>query len=126
MFGRQVVKNNSSNGRKIIFIGNGGSSSIASHQVTDFCKNGGMRAIAFYKKAFGAKAVICMQQNGKVGHAELTIGDSKIMLSDGILIDMMLSEAADDRHANNRPVITTPRISGPMQYARNKVSNRHA
>lgn len=42
-----LVKNNSSNGRKIIFIGNGGSSSIASHQVTDFCKNGGMRAIAF-------------------------------------------------------------------------------
>lgn len=42
-----------------------------------------MNAIEFYKKAFGAKVVMCMQKNGgKVGHAELQIGDSKIMLAD--------------------------------------------
>ena len=34
-------------GRKIIFIGNGASASIASHMSTDFWKNGGMRAVAF-------------------------------------------------------------------------------
>jgi D-sedoheptulose 7-phosphate isomerase len=34
-------------GRKVIFIGNGGSAAIASHQAVDFWKNGGMRAIAF-------------------------------------------------------------------------------
>ena len=34
-------------GRKIIFIGNGASASIASHMSTDFWKNGSMRAIAF-------------------------------------------------------------------------------
>ena len=34
-------------GRKIIFIGNGASASIASHMSTDYWKNGGMRAIAF-------------------------------------------------------------------------------
>ena len=34
-------------GNKLIFIGNGASASIASHQSTDFWKNGGMRAIAF-------------------------------------------------------------------------------
>ena len=34
-------------GHKIIFIGNGGSSAIASHMATDFSKNGGIRAIAF-------------------------------------------------------------------------------
>lgn len=34
-------------GRKIIFIGNGGSSAIASHMAVDFSKNGGLRAIAF-------------------------------------------------------------------------------
>ena len=46
--------------------------------------NGGMKAIEFYKKAFGAKAVVCTEQaGGRVGHCELTIGDSKIMLSDG-------------------------------------------
>jgi D-sedoheptulose 7-phosphate isomerase len=33
--------------RKLIFIGNGASASIASHQATDYWKNGGIRAIAF-------------------------------------------------------------------------------
>ena len=40
-------------------------------------------AIDFYKKAFGAKERIRMDApDGKVGHAELQIGDSLIMLSD--------------------------------------------
>lgn len=34
-------------GNKIIFIGNGGSASIASHLAIDFSKNGGLRALAF-------------------------------------------------------------------------------
>lgn len=33
-------------GNKIIFIGNGGSSAIASHMAIDYSKNGGMRAIS--------------------------------------------------------------------------------
>ena len=32
-------------GRKLIFIGNGGSAAIASHMATDYSKNGGMRAL---------------------------------------------------------------------------------
>ncbi len=42
-----LVANQTSNGNKVIFIGNGGSASIASHQAIDFFKNGGMRAICF-------------------------------------------------------------------------------
>lgn len=34
-------------GRKVMFIGNGGSAAIASHQAVDYWKNGGLRAIAF-------------------------------------------------------------------------------
>lgn len=34
-------------GSKIIFIGNGGSASIASHMATDFLKNAGVPALAF-------------------------------------------------------------------------------
>ena len=34
-------------GRKIIFIGNGASAAISSHQSADYSKNGGIRAIAF-------------------------------------------------------------------------------
>src|SRR3989338_3661483 len=33
--------------RKLIFIGNGGSAAIASHQAIDYWKNGRIRAIAF-------------------------------------------------------------------------------
>jgi PhnB protein len=41
------------------------------------------KAITFYKKAFGAKELMRMEQpNGKVAHAELKMGDSRIMLAD--------------------------------------------
>ena len=40
-------------------------------------------AIEFYKRAFGAIEVYRMQEpGGKVGHAEIQIGDSRIMLAD--------------------------------------------
>ena len=41
------------------------------------------RAIEYYTKAFGAKETVRMDApGGKIGHAELEIGDSLIMLSD--------------------------------------------
>ena len=41
------------------------------------------RAIEFYKRAFGAREVMQMRQpDGRVGHAELRIGDAPIMLAD--------------------------------------------
>ena len=40
-------------------------------------------AIAYYKKAFGAEETVRMDvPDGKIGHAELKIGDSLVMLSD--------------------------------------------
>ena len=39
-------------------------------------------AIAFYKAAFGAAEVLCIANGGKVGHAELEIGEARIMLCD--------------------------------------------
>jgi PhnB protein len=40
-------------------------------------------AIEFYKRAFGAKERVRMDApGGKIGHAELEIGDSVVMLSD--------------------------------------------
>ena len=42
-----LIVTQTSLGLKVIFIGNGGSAAIASHQAVDFWKNGGMRAIAF-------------------------------------------------------------------------------
>jgi PhnB protein len=43
----------------------------------------GRGAIEFYQKAFGAREMFLMEgPPGKIGHAELRIGDSTIMLSD--------------------------------------------
>jgi PhnB protein len=44
---------------------------------------GAAKAIEYYKKVFGATEVVRMDQpNGKVGHAELQIGDSRFMLAE--------------------------------------------
>jgi PhnB protein len=54
------------------------------HSVTPYlaCK-GAASAIDFYKKAFGAAEVMRMPgPNGTVGHAEIRIGDSRVMLTD--------------------------------------------
>ena len=45
--------------------------------------NDAARALDFYKRAFGAQEIMRMDgPNGKIGHAEIKIGDSMIMLSD--------------------------------------------
>jgi len=43
----RIVAEQGNKRKKIIFIGNGGSAAIASHQSVDYWKNGGIRAIAF-------------------------------------------------------------------------------
>ncbi len=54
------------------------------HEVTPYMSvRGAARAIDFYKKAFGAAEVMRMPgPEGKLGHAEIRIGASRIMLSD--------------------------------------------
>ena len=54
------------------------------HTVTPYLVvNNAAEAIAFYKRAFGAKEIMRMDgPQGKISHAELRIGDSTMMLSD--------------------------------------------
>jgi PhnB protein len=54
------------------------------HSVTPYlCIKGAAAAIEFYKKAFGAKELVRMPAPGdKIGHAEIQIGDSHVMLAD--------------------------------------------
>lgn len=54
------------------------------HAITPYlCTQGAAEAIEFYKKAFGAKEIMRFGgPDGKVGHAEMKIGDSLIMLAD--------------------------------------------
>ena len=57
------------------------------HSITPYLSiRGASAAIAFYKRAFGAKELMRMPMPGdKVGHAEIQIGDSRIMLADEFL-----------------------------------------
>lgn len=54
------------------------------HSVTPYLiVKGGAAAIEFYKKAFGASETLRMDgPDGKIGHAEIRIGDSVVMLAD--------------------------------------------
>ena len=54
------------------------------HSVTPYLiVKGAAKAIEFYKQAFGATETFRMPQpDGRIGHSELKIGDSTIMLAD--------------------------------------------
>ena len=53
------------------------------HTVTPYLiVNGGAKALDFYKRAFGATEMMRMDHEGKIGHAEIKIGDSPVMLAD--------------------------------------------
>src|SRR3546814_15089183 len=53
------------------------------HSVTPYITvDDAAKAIDFYKKAFGATEIARMDMGGKIGHAEIKIGDSVVMLSD--------------------------------------------
>ena len=53
------------------------------HSVTPYLVvDGAADAIAFYKKAFGAEEVLRMPMGDRIGHAEIKIGDSHVMLAD--------------------------------------------
>lgn len=53
------------------------------HSVTAYLiVDGAAKAIEFYKNAFGATELFRMEHQGKIGHAEIKIGDCPVMLSD--------------------------------------------
>lgn len=53
------------------------------HSVTPYLiVDGGAKALEFFKQAFGAQELFRIERDGKIGHAEIKIGDSPIMLAD--------------------------------------------
>ena len=54
------------------------------HTITPYISvKGAARALAFYKDAFGAEELYRLDMpDGRVGHAEIRIGDSRLMLAD--------------------------------------------
>ncbi len=72
------------------------------HSVTPYLiLDDAARALEFYKKALGAVELLRMPApGGKIGHAEIKIGDSPVMLADEIAGDGR--EAARARSAARR------------------------
>jgi PhnB protein len=63
--------------------------------------DGAARALDFYKKAFGATELFRLEApGGKIGHAEIKIGDSVVMLAD-VHAEM---QAHDPHHYKGSPV----------------------
>jgi PhnB protein len=54
------------------------------HSITPYLAiQGAAKAIDFYKNALGAREIMRFQQpDGRIGHAEIQIGDSRIMMAD--------------------------------------------
>jgi PhnB protein len=53
------------------------------HSVTPYLAvDGAAEAIDWYGRAFGASEVMRMEHGGKIGHAEIRIGNSHVMLAD--------------------------------------------
>ena len=53
------------------------------HSLTPYLiVDGGAEALEYYKTAFGATELFRMEHEGKIGHAEMKIGDSCFMLGD--------------------------------------------
>jgi PhnB protein len=53
------------------------------HSVTPYLiVDGAQEAIRFYERAFGATEMLRLPMGDKIGHAEIRIGDSFVMLSD--------------------------------------------
>ena len=53
------------------------------HSVTPYLSiKGAVEALEYYKRAFGAVELFRMEHEGKIGHAEIKIGNSMIMIAD--------------------------------------------
>ena len=53
------------------------------HSITPYLiVEGAAQALEYYKQAFGAVELFRMEHGGKIGHAEMKIGDSPFMLAD--------------------------------------------
>lgn len=56
---------------------------VAKHVTTYLCADGAAKAIDFYTKAFDAKERYRLDNgDGRLGHAEIVIGDTTLFLSD--------------------------------------------
>ncbi|MBC7905466.1 MAG: SIS domain-containing protein [Rhodospirillaceae bacterium] len=90
-------------GNKLIIIGNGGSAGIASHSAIDYCKNGGLRAMAFNDGA----ALTCLGNDYGFEHVF-----AKQIEFHGRAGDLLVAISSSGRSANILNAVTFARANG--------------
>ena len=76
------------------------------------------RAIDFYKRAFGAKEIVRMPMGDRIGHAELQIGNARIMLAD----ENLEAEIYGAKHHGGSPVRFVLYVEDVDSFAENAVA----
>jgi D-sedoheptulose 7-phosphate isomerase len=100
---RKAAHETHDNGNKIMFVGNGGSSGIASHLAIDYSKNGGLRSMAFNDAAaltclgndFGYENVFAKQIDFHARAGDLLVAISSSGRSPNILAAVKAARARD-------------------------------
>ena len=90
-------------GRKIIFIGNGGSAAIASHMATDYSKNGGLRAMAMNDGA----TLTCLSD--ELGYENVFAKQIDMHANDG---DLLVAISSSGRSESITKAVRTAREKG--------------
>ncbi|MEO5374167.1 MAG: SIS domain-containing protein [Alphaproteobacteria bacterium] len=90
-------------GRKIMFIGNGGSAGIASHLAIDYSKNGGMRSLAFNDPA----ALTCLAND--LGYEQVFAKQIDLHAVEG---DLLFAISSSGRSVNILRAVETARDRG--------------
>jgi PhnB protein len=80
--------------------------------------NDAKAAIEFYKRAFGAQELLRMPVGDRIGHAELQIGNSRIMLAD----ENPKMGTYSAKHYNGSPVSLVLYVEDVDSAAKNVVS----
>lgn len=99
----QMIVEQAASGRKLLFIGNGASASIASHMATDFWKNGGIRAVVFNDASlltcisndFGYKHVFEKPIEMFADSGDILVAISSSGQSENILLGVKAARAKD-------------------------------
>lgn len=90
-------------GRKIIFIGNGGSAAIASHMATDYSKNGGLRAMAMNDGA----TLTCLSND--LGYENVFAKQIEMHANEG---DLLIAISSSGRSESITKAVRTAREKG--------------
>jgi D-sedoheptulose 7-phosphate isomerase len=99
----ELIEGQTASGGKLIFIGNGASAAISSHQATDFWKNGGMKAIAFND----ASGLTCISNDFGYDH----VFEKPIKMF-GNAGDVLIAISSSGRSENILRAVTTAKVKG--------------